>query len=46
MDRLRTDQILAAIAKLEIGMADVNALCDKELKLIEEYRANEFARLD
>lgn len=46
MDRLRADQILAAIAKLEEGMADVNELCDKELKLIEEYRANELARLD
>ena len=46
MDRLRADQILAAISKLEEGMADVNDLCDKELKLIEEYRANELARLD
>jgi hypothetical protein len=46
MDRLRADQILAAISKLEEGMADVNELCDKELRLIEEYRANEVARLD
>jgi hypothetical protein len=46
MDRLRADQILAAIGKLEEGMAGVNELCDKELKLIEEYRANELARLD
>jgi phage host-nuclease inhibitor protein Gam len=46
MDRLRADQILAAIAKLEEGMSEVNDLCDKELKLIEEYRANELARLD
>ena len=46
VNRLRADQILAAISKLEEGMADVNNLCDKELKLIEEYRANEVARLD
>jgi len=46
MDRLRADQILAAISKLEEGMAEVTDLCEKELKLIEEYRANELARLD
>ena len=46
VDRLRADQILAAIAKLEEGMAEVNDLCDSELKLIEEYRANELSRLD
>ena len=46
MDRLRADQILAAIGTLEEGMAGVNDLCDKELKLIEEYRANEMARVD
>jgi len=46
MDRLRADQILAAISKLEEGMVDVNELCDKEIKLVEEYRANELARLD
>jgi hypothetical protein len=46
MDRLRADQILAAIAKLEEGMAEVNVLCDSELKLIEEYRASEINRLD
>ena len=46
MDRLRADQILAAIGTLEEGMEEVNGLCDKELKLIEEYRKNEVARLD
>jgi hypothetical protein len=46
MDQLRADQILSAIGKLEEGMAEVNQLCDKEIKLIEEYRANELARLD
>ncbi len=44
MDRLMADQILAAIGKLEESMADVNELCEKELKLIEEYRASEMAR--
>ena len=39
MDRLRADQILAAISKLEEGMAEVTDLCEQELKLIEEYRA-------
>lgn len=46
LDRLSADQILAAIAKLEEGMAEINDLCDKELKLVEEYRSNELARLD
>jgi hypothetical protein len=46
VNRLRADQILAVIGNLEEGMAEVNELCDKELKLIEDYRANELARLD
>jgi hypothetical protein len=46
VNRLRADQILAAIGTLEEGMAEANELCDKELKLIEEYRANELSRLD
>jgi Bacteriophage Mu Gam like protein len=46
VDRLRADQILAAIGKLEEGMYDVNQLCDKELKMIEEHHSNELARLD
>ena len=46
MDRLRADQILSAIEKLEEGMMEVNSLCDKEIKLIEEYHANELTRLD
>ena len=46
MDRLRADQILAAIGTIEQGMADVNELCEKEVRLIEEYRGNELARLD
>ncbi len=46
MDRVQSDRMLAAIAALEEDMAEVNELCDKELKLIEEYRANELARLD
>jgi len=46
MDRLRADQILGAVAKLEEEMFDVNELCEKEIKLIEEYRTKEIARLD
>jgi hypothetical protein len=46
MDRLRADQLLAAIKVLEDQMSDVNELVDKEIKILEEYRANELARLD
>lgn len=46
MDRLRADQMLAAISILENQMADVNELVDREIKLLEEYRSNELARLD
>ncbi len=46
MDRLRADQLLAAIAVLEGQMADVNTLVEKETRLLEEYRSNELSRLD
>ncbi len=46
MDRIRADAMLSAIAVIEGQMTEVQDLCDKELKLIEEYRAREFARLD
>ena len=46
MDRLRADQLLAAVAVLEEHMADVNDLVDKEIRLLEEYRSNELSRLD
>jgi hypothetical protein len=46
LDRLRADQLLMAVARLEAGMGDVNKLADDEIRLIEEYRATELARLD
>jgi hypothetical protein len=45
-DRLKADQALAAVAKLESQMADVNKLCDDEIALIENYRKNELERLE
>jgi hypothetical protein len=46
VDRLRADQLLSAIAILESQMNDVNELVDKEMRLLEEYRSSELARLD
>jgi hypothetical protein len=46
MDRLRADQLLAAVSVLEDQMANVNDLVDKEVRLLEEYRSNELSRLD
>lgn len=46
VDRLRADQLLAAIAVLENQMADVNDLVDKEVRLLEEYRSIELSRLE
>ena len=46
LDRLQADALLRAVGKIESQMADVNDLCDSEMKLIEEYRSNELARLD
>jgi hypothetical protein len=45
MDRLRADQLLAAVSVLEEQMANVNDLVDKEIRLLEEYRSNELSRL-
>ena len=35
LDRLKADQLLMAVAKLESQMEDVNSLADDEIKLIE-----------
>jgi hypothetical protein len=35
LDRLKADQLLMAVAKLESQMDDVNKLADDETKLIE-----------
>ncbi len=46
MDRLTADKLLMAIAAIETSTAEVNELADSEVKLIEEYRARELARLE
>ncbi|MCX6133005.1 MAG: host-nuclease inhibitor Gam family protein [Ignavibacteriales bacterium] len=46
LDRLKADQLLMAVAKLESQMDDVNKLADDEIKLIERYRKSEIERLD
>lgn len=45
-DRLKADQALAAISKLDADMAGVNALADEEIRLIESYRKSELERLE
>ena len=46
VDRLRADQLLTAIATLEMQMTDVNELVEKEIALLEEYRSKELSRVD
>lgn len=46
LDKLKADQLLMAISKLEMQMSDVNDLCDSEIKLIESYRSAELERLE
>ena len=46
LDRLKADQLLMAVAKLESQMDDVNKLADDEIKLIEQYRKSEIDRLE
>ena len=46
LDRLKADQLLMAVAKLESQMGDVNTLADDEIKLIEQYRKLEIERLE
>jgi hypothetical protein len=46
MDRLRADTMLKAVAVLDGQMAEVNALCDKEMARIEDYRVAELSRLE
>lgn len=46
MNRLRADQILAALAVLE-GQADaINKLADDEVRIIEEYRQVELQKIE
>ena len=46
MDKLKADQMLAAIEKLDEQMNEVIELADEEIKLIEEYRKQELEKLD
>ena len=46
VDRLRADQLLTAIATLEVQMTDVNELVEREKSLLEEYRSKELSRVD
>ena len=46
VDKLRADQLLSAIAVLEAQVDDANRLADDEIKLVEEYRTMELARLN
>lgn len=46
LDKLKADQALMAVAKLESQMAEANKLCNDEIALIENYRKNELERLE
>jgi len=46
MNKLRADQMLAGIEKLDEQMNDVIKLADDEIALIEEYRTQELEKLD
>ena len=45
-DKLKADQALAAVGKIEADMTAVNTLVDEEVRLIEHYRKTELERLD
>ena len=45
-NKIQADQALGAIGTLEDQMADVNTLADDEIKLIEQYRQSEIARVE
>ncbi len=46
LDRLKADQLLMAVAKLDSQINDVNKLCNDEIKLIEQYRQSEVERIE
>jgi hypothetical protein len=46
LDRLKADQLLMAVAKLDSQIEDANKLCDDEIKLIEQYRKSEIERIE
>lgn len=46
LDRLQSDQVLFAIAKLDAQIFDVNKLAEDETILIEQYRKGEIERIE
>src|SRR5260221_8219567 len=46
MNRLRADQVLAALIILEQQADAVNTLADDEIKIIEEYRQVELQKIE
>jgi|ERR1041385_977285 hypothetical protein len=46
MNRLRADQVLAALEILEQKAAEVNELADQEIKIVEDYRQAELERIE
>ncbi len=46
LDRLKADQLLMAVEKLDAQIADVAKLADDEIKLIEQYRQSEVERIE
>jgi hypothetical protein len=46
MDKLRADQLLQAIAKLEAQADEVNKLANDEIEIVECYRESELQKFD
>lgn len=46
VDKLKADQLLGALEKLDSQLVEVNKLADDEIALIENYRTAESARLE
>jgi phage host-nuclease inhibitor protein Gam len=46
MDKLKADQMLAAVEKIESQMNDVIELAEEEIRLIEDYRKSELEKLE
>jgi phage host-nuclease inhibitor protein Gam len=46
MDKLKADQMLAAVEKIETQMNDVIELAEEEIQLIEDYRKSELEKLE
>ncbi len=46
MDKLKADQMLTAVEKIEIQMREVIEIADEEIKLIADYRKEELDKLE